>query len=221
MARNLGCSVLIFIFVKIYKNRMRLNTVKFSGLATAIAIVSIMSACGNKEAKTEGTTAKPAVTTDANKDKIVFVDSDSLLNQYEYFKVLKTKMEAKGKAADADLKAKGQAFQRDMQQYQSQANSMTAEQRAATEERLGRKQQELQAYQQNAGAAFQNEQAKEQEALYNKVADYLKTYAKDKGYKMVLKYQKGMGDILFADESLDVTSEVIKGLNEAYSKEKK
>ena len=190
---------------------MKLNTVKFSGLATAIAIVSIMSACGNKETKTEGTAAKPAVTVDANKDKIVFVDSDSLLNQYEYFKVLKTKMEAKGKAADADLKAKGQAFQRDMQQYQSQANGMTAEQRAATEERLGRKQQELQAYQQNAGAAFQNEQAKEQEALYNKVADYLKGYAKEKGYKMVLKYQKGMGDILFADESLDVTKEVIKG----------
>lgn len=200
---------------------MKLNTVKFSGLATAIAIVSVMSACGNKETKTESTTAKTTVSVDANKDKIVFVDSDSLLNQYEYFKVLKTKMEAKGKAADADLKAKGQAFQRDMQQYQSQANSMTAEQRAATEERLGRKQQELQAYQQNAGSAFQNEQAKEQEALYNKVADFLKTYAKEKGYKMVLKYQKGMGDILFADESLDVTSEVIKGLNEAYTKEKK
>ncbi len=200
---------------------MKLNTVKFSGLATAIAIVSVMSACGNKETKTESTAAKTTVSVDANKDKIVFVDSDSLLNQYEYFKVLKTKMEAKGKAADADLKAKGQAFQRDMQQYQSQANSMTAEQRAATEERLSRKQQELQAYQQNAGAAFQNEQAKEQEALYNKVADFLKTYAKEKGYKMVLKYQKGMGDILFADESLDVTREVIKGLNEAYTKEKK
>jgi len=200
---------------------MKLNTVKISGIATAIAIVSVMSACGNKETKTEGTSAKPTVSVDANKEKIVFVDSDSLLNQYEYFKVLKTKMEAKGKAADADLKAKGQAFQRDMQQYQSQANGMTAEQRAATEERLSRKQQELQAYQQNAGAAFQNEQAKEQEALYNKVADYLKTYAKEKGYKMVLKYQKGMGDILFADESLDVTTEVIKGLNEAYNKEKK
>lgn len=198
---------------------MKVNTLKFSGLATAIAIVSVMSACGNKETKTEGTMAKPAV--EAEKDKIVFVDSDSLLNKYEYFKVLKTKMEAKGKAADADLKAKGQAFQRDMQQYQSQANSMTAEQRSETEQRLARKQQELQAYQQNAGAAFQNEQAKEQEALYNKVADYLKEYAKKKGYKMVLKYQKGMGDILFADASLDVTSEVIKGLNEAYAKEKK
>lgn len=198
---------------------MKLNTLKLGGLATAIAIVSVMSACENKETKTTAV-AKP-VAAEVNLDKIVFVDSDSLLNQYEYFKVLKTKMEAKGKAADNDLKAKGQAFQRDMQQYQSQANSMTAEQRAATEERLSRKQQELQAYQQNAGTAFQNEQAKEQEALYNKVADYLKVYAKNKGYKMVLKYQKGMGDILFADASLDVTTEVIKGLNEAYAKEKK
>lgn len=200
---------------------MKLNKLKLGGLATAIALVSVLSACSTNDTKTTTTTAKPEVKTDVNVDKIVFVDSDSLLNQYEYFKVLKTKMEAKGKAADNDLKAKGRSFQSDMQKYQAQANGMTAEQRAATEERLSRKQQELQAYQQNAGAAFQEEQGKEQEALYNKVADYLKVYAKDKGYKMVLKYQKGMGDILFADQSLDVTAEVIKGLNEAYTKEKK
>ncbi len=200
---------------------MKLNTLKFGSLATAIAIVSIMSACENKGAKTEANTTKPTPAAEVNSEKIVFVDSDSLLNQYEYFKVLKTKMEAKGKAAESDLKARGQAFQRDMQQYQAGANAMTGEQRAATEERLSRKQQELQNYQQNAGAAFQTEQAKMQEELYNKVADYLKVYAKGKGYKMVLKYQKGMGDILFADTSLDVTTEVIKGLNEAYSKEKK
>lgn len=200
---------------------MKLNTLKLGGLVTAIALVSVISACGNNDSKTTTTGAKPEVKADVNVDKIVFVDSDSLLNQYEYFKVLKSKMEAKGKSADNDMKAKGQAFQRDMQKYQSEAAGMTAEQRAATEERLSRKQQELQAYQQNAGTAFQNEQAKEQELLYNKVADYLKVYAKNKGYKMVLKYQKGMGDILFADPSLDVTTEVIKGLNDAYVKEKK
>ena len=200
---------------------MKLSAIKFGSLATAIVIVSVMSACENKDSKTTTSAEKPKTESELNVDKIVFVDSDSLLNQYEYFKVLKTKMEAKGKAADNDLKAKGQAFQRDMQQYQSQANGMTGEQRAESEQRLSRKQQELQAYQQNAGAAFQEEQAKMQEDLYNKVADYLKVYAKNKGYKMVLKYQKGMGDILFADASLDVTSEVIKGLNEAYSKEKK
>ncbi|RZJ46241.1 MAG: OmpH family outer membrane protein, partial [Flavobacterium sp.] len=62
---------------------------------------------------------------------------------------------------------------------------------------------------------------KEQEALYNKIADYLKTYSKTKGYKMVLTYSKGNSAILFADETLDVTSPVLVGLNEAYLKDKK
>ncbi|RZJ14130.1 MAG: OmpH family outer membrane protein, partial [Acinetobacter sp.] len=62
---------------------------------------------------------------------------------------------------------------------------------------------------------------KEQEALYNKIADYLKTYSKTKGYKMVLTYSKGNSAILFADETLDVTTPVLAGLNEAYLKDKK
>lgn len=201
---------------------MKSNTLTIKHLTFALAISASFASCGSKENQNTTTTNKAdAPKVEKEQEKIVFVNSDSLLNKYEYFKVLTNKMESKGKAAEADLKAKGQAFQKEMQQYQAQANSMTAEERARTEERLARRQQELQAYQQNAGAAFQNEQAKEQEALYNKVADYLKEYAKNKGYKMVLKYQKGTGDILFADESLDVTSEVIKGLNEAYQKEKK
>jgi outer membrane protein len=198
---------------------MKITKLKVGSLATAVALVAVLSACNN-DAKTE--TKASATTTSVSADeKIVYVNSDSLLTKYEYFKDLKTKMETKGKNAESDLVAKQQAFQREVQQYQAQQNSLAAEQRAATEQRLSRKQQELQAYSQNAGAALQNEQAKEQEVLYDKVAEYLKTYAKSKGYKMVLTYSKGNSAILFADESLDVTSAVITGLNEAYKKDKK
>ena len=200
---------------------MKITTLKVSSLATAIAIVSVLSACGNKDAKTDATAAKTATATVAADEKIVYVNSDSLLTKYEYAKDIKAKMETKGKAAEADLAAKAQAFQREVQAYQAQANTLPADQRAATEQRLQRKDQELKAYQQNAGAALQNENAKEQEALYNKIADYLKTYSKSKGYKMVLTYSKGNSAILFADETLDVTSPVLVGLNEAYLKDKK
>lgn len=199
---------------------MKSSPLKLGGLATAIAFASVFAACGNKENKSE-TPAKSNSAAITAEDKIVYVNSDTLLAKYEYFKDLRTKMESKGKAAESDLSAKTQAFQREVQQYQQQQNTMPADQRAATEQRLSRKQQELQAYQQNAGAAFQSEQAKEQELLYDKVAEYLKTYAKAKGYKMVLTYSKGNSAILFADESLDVTRDVITGLNEGYTKDKK
>lgn len=184
-------------------------------IATAVAIVSLMASCQNKEEKA-GTTAKSEPTAVSNNEKIVYVNSDSLLTKYQYFKDIKVKLEAKSKTAQADLGSKQQAFQREVAAYQQQANTLPADQRAKTEERLARKQQELQAYQQNAGAALQNEQATENEKLYDKVADYLKGYAKKKGYKMVLTYSKGNSAILFADESLDVTSEVIVGLNDTY-----
>ena len=200
---------------------MKINKLNVSGLAATIALASVMVACGGKDEKAGSSTTKTVDSTVVAGEKIVYVNSDSLLSKYEYFKAIKSKIETETKAAESDYSARLQAFQRDAQQYQSQANTMPADQRAATEQRLQRKQQELQAYQQNAGAALQNKSAKENEALYNKVADYLKGYAKTKGYKMVLGYSKSNPTILFADESLDVTSEVIKGLNDQYAKEKK
>ncbi len=196
---------------------IRMKKTTLGGIATAVAIVSVMASCQNKEDK-GATVKKTDSTTVSSSEKIVYVNSDSLLTKYQYFKDLKVKLEGKSKVAQTDLASKQQAFQREVAQYQQQANTLPADQRASTEERLARKQQELQAYTQNAGAAIQNEQAAENEKLYDKVADYLKEYAKKKGYKMVLGYSKGNGTILFADESLDVTSEVIVGLNEAYKK---
>lgn len=185
------------------------------GLLLAVAVVS----CNNKtETKATNTSSASAKEQGAT---VVYVNSDSLLNNYEYFKEIKSKFEDKSKKAEADLKTKGAAFQREVAAYQQGAQGMSADERANTEQRLARKQQELQAYQQNAGSALQSEEMAENEKLYDKVADYLKIYAKEKGYKMVLTYSKGNSAILFADESLDVTKEVIKGLNEAYKKDKK
>ncbi|MCX2482610.1 OmpH family outer membrane protein [Pedobacter sp. MR2016-24] len=201
---------------------MNRTNLKLSTLATAVALVSVMASCQNKEnTPAAGTTTKPEAGSVKNNEPIVYVNSDSLLTKYEYFKDLKVKLDTKSKAAQTDLGSKQQAFQREVAEYQQQQNTLPADQRAATEQRLARKQQELQSYQQNAGAALQDEQAKEQEKLYNKIADYLKIYAKDKGFKMVLTYQKGNSAILYADPALDVTSEVIVGLNEGYKADKK
>lgn len=200
---------------------MERRTFKNLGLLAAAAIITTFSACQNKEAKTTETTKKTDSTAAVSaNEKIVFVNQDSLLTKYEYYKDLKSKFEKKTKDAQSDMQAKGQAFQREVTQYQQSASTLAADVRKTTEERLARKQQELQTYQQNAGGALQNEQAVETEKLYDKVAGYLKTYAKDKGYKMVLSYTKG-STILFADETLDITTDVIKGLNEDYTKTKK
>lgn len=188
-----------------------------SKAAAGLAIAAIVISCNKEQPKTT------AVSTDsANKaELIVYVNSDTLLNNYEYFKTVKAQFEEKSKKAQADLTAKGTAFQREVAAYQQNAANLSADQRASTEERLARKQQELATYNQNAGNALANEEAQENEKLYNKVSDFLKDFAKTKGYKMVLTYSKANPTVLYADSSLDVTKEVVNGLNELYKKEKK
>lgn len=188
-----------------------------SKAGAGLMIAAVMISCGKEQPKN----APAAASTSDKAELIVYVNSDSLLNNYEYFKDVKNVFQDKSKKAQADLTAKSTAFQREVAQYNQTAASLSADQRQGTEQRLARKQQELAAYNQNAGNALANEEAVENEKLYNKVSEYLKGFAKRKGYKMVLTYSKANPTVLFADESLDVTKEVLAGLNEAYKKEKK
>lgn len=195
-------------------------TSKIVTATASLALMVAVVACNKTETKTADTTNSKTNNADLS-DQVVFVNSDSLLTNCEYYKELKSNMEKKSSKAEADLKDKQTAFQREVADYQKNANGMSATERQTTEQRLGRKQQELQVYQQNAGTALQNEEASEQEKLYDKVTAYLKKHAQVKGYKIVLTYSKGNPSVLFADSSLDISKEVIDGLNKAYQDEKK
>lgn len=198
---------------------MKINT---SIVAKSVLILSIaagVAACNQNKAETK--TAAAPTTEVAGKQDIVYFNQDSVVAQYEYIKDMDKRLDAKGKAAQADVQSRQQAIQREIAEYQKGAAAMSADQRAPIEQRLQRKGQEFQQYQQSAGAQVQNEQVTEQTKLYEKLLDFTKALAKEKGYKMVLTYKKGDPTVMYGDPSLDITKDVIKGLNDAYAKEKK
>ena len=196
---------------------MKTNSI-LTKISLGLLVAGTMAACNNKPA---ATTATPSAPPAADKDPIVYVNTDTLLSNYDYSKDMRNRVEDKQKESQATLQSKGQAFQREVAEYQKSQPTMSADERQKTEARLSREQQELQSYQQNAGAEFQNYAADESKKQYDKIADFLKDYAKDKGYKMVLTYSKGGSAVLYGDKELDVTGDVVKGLNAAYSKDKK
>jgi len=185
-------------------------------IATGILLASTIIACNKPK-----TAEKPVTAVSDNKETIVFINQDTILSKYNYAKDVTKTMQDKGKAAQSDLASRGQAFQREVADYQKNAATLPADQRQTTEQRLQREQQDLQGYQQNATAQFQTEQATEGNKVYDKIADFVKGYAKDKGYKLVLTYSKANPTVIYGDAALDVTADVLKGLNDAYVKEKK
>jgi outer membrane protein len=150
--------------------------------------------------------------------KIAYINSDSVLKYYEFFNVNKDKLEAKGKKLDQDFRNRAQSLQNDISSYQRNVGSMTIGQAKAVEEDLGKKQQNLQLYQRSLEQEIMTDQAKMNEDLYAKITAYLKQYGEEKGLQVVLKYDP-TSDLLFGGKALDITQDVIKGLNEAFKLE--
>lgn len=186
-------------------------------LTLAVLVAASVTAC--KQGSTTTTPATTAAAPADNKETIVYINSDTLSAKYAYVKDMDKRLTDKSNAAKADLQSKGEAFQREVADYQKNQATMAADQRQTTEQRLQREQQQLQSYQQNASAEIQNEQGVEMGKLYDKIADFIKGYAKEKGYKMVLTYSKNNTSMLYGDPSLDITDDVVKKLNDAYAKD--
>jgi len=192
------------------------------GLLLAGTIVSC-----NQGAKTQNEPSKNdsnAVSKESqgsSKDKIVYLNSDSLSEKYQYFKDIKSKLENKVKKAQADLQAKSAAFQREVADYQKNAATMSAADRQATEQKLARKQDELARLDQTASSSLAKDESEEFNNVYNKITEFLKKHASDNGYKLVLTYSKSNPTVLYADPSLEITNEVIKQLNDEYKSSNK
>ncbi|WP_140936586.1 OmpH family outer membrane protein [Sphingobacterium lumbrici] len=193
----------------------------FAKVTLGLTIVASVASCnqGTKQTSTK-TNDSTTVGVQQIDEKIVYINSDSLSEKYDYFKDIRAKLESKVKKAQSDLQSKGQAFQREVAEYQQKANTMSASERQATEEKLARKQDELGRLDQNASSAIAQDEATEFNNVYNSITEYLKRHAEENGYTLVLTYSKSNPTVLFADSKLEITNEVIEALNKEYKTKK-
>ncbi|HWV28100.1 MAG TPA: OmpH family outer membrane protein [Dyadobacter sp.] len=147
--------------------------------------------------------------------RTVYVQVDSLLKNYDFFKDTRKELENKNFQLENELTTKGRSLQNEVAFFQQRAATMTPEQARSTEAQLMKKQQDLMAYRDQSAQALGQEEAKKNEELYKNIRSYIDKYNKENGYEYVLGYSLG-GGILFANPSLDVTQKIIDGLNKEY-----
>ncbi|GAB3938486.1 OmpH family outer membrane protein [Mucilaginibacter myungsuensis] len=196
---------------------MKKSAANVAKITLGLVISATIFACNQKPAETKTATPAAAVPVDA-KATIVYINQDSISEKYQAAIDMRKRLEEKGKTLKGQVDSRQQSLQRAYVDAQKNAASMTQEQQQALGQKLQRDQGSFQEFQQRANADFQNTSADETKALYDKIVDFTKTYAKDKGYKLILTYQNGNTTVLYGDPSLDVTADFIKKLNDAYKK---
>ena len=154
--------------------------------------------------------------------RIVYVNTDTLLQNYDYYDEVMKEFENKQFALENELKKRASSFENEVALFQrrAQAGGLSEQQLVSQQAALEKKQQDIMIYRENAAVNLQQEQAQKVDELLNKVHAYLEKYNKDDRYDMVIGYSKG-GGVLYAKENLDITKDVIKGLNDEYASTKK
>ncbi|HEY9049531.1 MAG TPA: OmpH family outer membrane protein [Ohtaekwangia sp.] len=182
-------------------------------LLVAVGVLFYLHFSSSKPAASSG------VVTEAGDLQIAYINSDTVLKYYDYLKAQKVQLEEKQKKIEQEYRNRALGLQNEIAAYQRNVNSMTLGQVKATEEDLGKKQQNLQLYQQTLSQQLMEEEAKLNKELYDRITNFLKKYGTEKGLQVVLKYDP-TSDVLFAGDALNISQDVINGLNTEYGQEK-
>lgn len=150
-----------------------------------------------------------------NEQKTAYVDTTVLIKEYNEMKEVEADLTSKSDSARAQIDAVAKEFQQEVQAYQSQMSSMSDADRQAKEQELMQKQQMLQQQQQMVGNRLREESNTVMDSLVKKVKDYVKDYGKENNYTYIFGSNES-ANIMYAEEGLDITQDILSEMNEEY-----
>ncbi len=151
--------------------------------------------------------------------KVAYIDLDSLQNNYSYYKKIKVEFERKQAAANDEITSMQKKYQTRAMQLQQKGAGMNQEQQEAAMQEINKMQQDLQSRKQSIDNDLYNYNSKMKEDILNRIQNFLKGYNKDGRYSYIFSYEPGF--MFYKDSSLNITPDVIDGLNSLYAETKK
>ena len=169
-------------------------------------------------------TVKPFVLSpkEIKESKIVFVNSDVMNREYDFVKDLAASAMLKQQRLENAYQTKAQKFQEDYTELQRKASEglLSENQSIAAQKDLGARKEELDKMEVQLQSLVEEIQ-KSNEEVRKTVIDYVKEYNKAGHYNYILTYSDAPGGILlFANDSLDITKEILEALNAQYKAKK-
>ncbi len=193
----------------------RLNYL-MNGLAALALIVMFAQCTGNNQ---QPTASAPAQGGQLSGMKVAYVEIDTLLAKYNFCIDLNEAMIKKSENVRMTLNQKATELDKQKQEFQTkyQNNAFLSQERAQQEyNRIAKLEQDLQ----NLSNKLQTELVSENEQnslqLRDSINLFLGEYNKTHGYSFIFS-NTGFDNLLYADSTYNITSEIIEGLNARYS----
>lgn len=148
---------------------------------------------------------------------IAYVNSDVLMEEYELAIIMRVDFEEEQRRLERDLNRRQRTFQTEVEGFQRSINAGTIslDRAQEREQELMLMQQELMQLNDTYRERLAIKEFEMNVELLEKISDFLERYNKEAGHDFILGYSRG-GGILFADQSHDITQNVLRLLNAEY-----
>ena len=194
---------------------------KITKYALCAALVVMFASCAQNE-KTE-TPTKSVSSEKAEAGDLMtirYIDEDSLFSKYNLAKDLSEsnlKLSNQLDAAQQQRVTDINKFASEIERKYKNNGYLTEESFNVDQQKLNKMQADAQNYLGRLQRDIEKQVVQNNNQLIDSVNNYLKIYAKEKGYDMILRKSAA----LFVDEKYNVTNEVIEALNKRYTKVEK
>ena len=148
--------------------------------------------------------------------KIAYVDVEEVMKEYKGTKETEAVMKVKSDKLKAELDSLAANWEAKARAYQQKAQKMSPRNRAQREQVLMQEQQAIGQRQQQIQQEVQKEGQESLKALSKEINDFVKNYAKEKGYNFILGTTGDNGTVMYGEEKADITDEILVQLNKSY-----
>lgn len=145
--------------------------------------------------------------------RIAYVDLQKALNLSKAGVQAKSEIAAQVKKYEAEFKAKQGDLQKLKGELEKQAVLLSDSAKAQKERDFQQNVKGLQRFQKDVKDELQQKDAEHTKRILNKLFVILQKLGKDGGYSMII--EKNEGAVIYADQSIDLTDELIKAFDAA------
>lgn len=195
-----------------------INTILMLILLVGLAVLYVLFFTQEKG----GVRMMPAGRSDGKGLNVVFVNIDTLNEHYQFVTDLKKELESHGGKLQNEVLSEQASLQKEFNDLQTliQGNVVTEERANAIYQNLLKKQQSLEEKKNRYTQEVAEKEYTTQMTLLDTLDAFLKRFNATYRYDYILGY-KTAGEILIANDTLDITKVVLDELNKEYNAHKK
>ena len=184
-------------------------------LIVAVGILYYLHFSGKKIADVKPKIMAPKITgSETGHTAIAYVEMDSLNDNIIYIKTKRKELEAEQKKIETEWENGYKSLEAKRDNFLKKGNAITQEMAQQFQGELAQEQQQIDEKKQSLSQQLNEKSYKFMDDIQKKLKDFLGEYNSQKNFTYIFTTGTGLDYMVYKDSSLNITADVIAGMNE-------